>query len=554
MSVGFLEMVNARAAGVLYTQDPHEATSNTMIINAAWGLGPYVVDGTVAPDMFRVSKETGEVVESEVAVKELMLAPAEGGVRQETVPEELRRQPALSGEQIARLVEYGLKIEEHFRHPQDIEWALDQEGRLYILQARPLRLVAAGQATDDEKPDLSGCDVLLAQGVCAAPGAGTGPVWVVRQEEDLAAFPDGAVLVARNPSPKFVTVMNRAKAIVCDLGGATGHMATLAREFQVPTLVNAGRATELLKPGEVVTVAASLRMVFRGAVEALTCAREARANILEETPLFAVMDRILDLVVPLNLIDPGDASFKPEGCRTVHDIIRFAHQAALQEMFAVAEDRQLREQGDAVKLDLHIPLVIYVIDLGGGLSPDSPAKVVELPHVLSQPFRAFLAGLTALKWPGPPPLDPRGFASVVVHTMTEARAREEFATGSFAIVSPLYMNFSLRLGYHLSTIEAYCSPHDNDNYIRFNFRGGGASEDRRGRRARLVGTILQHFAFQVIRKRDMVDAQLTHEPAAAILEKLEMLGRLTVHTKQLDMVMFNDAIVDWSIEEFLGRS
>ncbi len=84
-----------------------------------------------------------------------------------------------------------------------------------------------------------------------------------------SGFPDGAILVARVPSPKYVTVMNRTRGIITDLGSAASHMAALARDFHVPTILNTQRATQVLTPGLEVTVDASNRIVYQGIVENL---------------------------------------------------------------------------------------------------------------------------------------------------------------------------------------------------------------------------------------------------------------------------------------------
>ncbi len=122
---------------------------------------------------------------------------------------------------------------------------------------------------------------------------------------------------------------------------------------------------------------------------------------------------------------------------------------------------------------------------------------------------------------------------------------------SHALISRKYMNFSIRLGYHLSTVEAYIGENLNDNYIQFFFQGGGASLDRRLRRTILIKDILEKLDFKVRKAGDVVEAKIAKFGEDYILKKLDILGRLTVYTKQLDMVMFNDSMVEWFKDEFL---
>jgi pyruvate,water dikinase len=113
------------------------------------------------------------------------------------------------------------------------------------------------------------------------------------------------------------------------------------------------------------------------------------------------------------------------------------------------------------------------------------------------------------------------------------------------------MNFSIRLGYHLSTVEAYAGESINDNYIRFFFKGGGAGRDRRFRRVRLIIEILRKMDFNLKVLEDIIDAHVTKYKKVDIEKRLQVLGKLTTYTKQLDMVMYNDAITDMYIEDFV---
>ncbi|MBW1986148.1 MAG: hypothetical protein JRI50_02805 [Deltaproteobacteria bacterium] len=113
------------------------------------------------------------------------------------------------------------------------------------------------------------------------------------------------------------------------------------------------------------------------------------------------------------------------------------------------------------------------------------------------------------------------------------------------------MNFSIHLGYHLSTVEAYVSDQINDNYLTFHFQGGGSTAARRERRVRLIETIIDHLHLNYQRKGDHLEARLAKYPPAEMACRLKILGKLTLYTKQLDMVMFSDGIVDWYIKDFL---
>ena len=145
MAVGVLSMVPARTSGVMFTLDPHAPESNTIMINALWGLGKYAVEGTVTPDLYVIGKRGGfRLIEEKIAHKPmaLMVLPA-GGHQEQIVSPEQADAACLNQDQMRNLVEIGLALEKHFGGPQDVEWTEDQDGAIFILQSRPLRVESA---------------------------------------------------------------------------------------------------------------------------------------------------------------------------------------------------------------------------------------------------------------------------------------------------------------------------------------------------------------------------------------------------------------------------
>ena len=293
---------------------------------------------------------------------------------------------------------------------------------------------------------------------------------LVRREEDLKNFPQGGVLVARHTSPKYVTVMPQAAAIITDAGSPTGHMALLAREFQVPAILNTGNATQILQPGQEVTVDANFSNVYAGIITELLEPRQAKTNDLADSPVFRTLKAVLKKVVPLNLINPQSETFTPEGCQTIHDIVRFAHELSMREMFRLTED-EVQGGKEIVDLDSSLPLKVRILDLGGGLKRGWKRKV-RPEQITSIPFKAFWQGLTAMRWPQGKPAGAQSLSSVFVKSEEEvAQGADPYRDQSYVVLSENYMNFSIRLGYHLSMVEAYVSDQINDNYITFTFRG-----------------------------------------------------------------------------------
>jgi pyruvate,water dikinase len=218
-------------------------------------------------------------------------------------------------------------------------------------------------------------------------------------------------------------------------------------------------------------------------------------------------------------------------------------------MFRIGEDRDI-EDTHTIDLLAGIPVGVHLLNIDGGVKEN--LKKATFEDILSIPFIALLKGMKSMRWPGPPPVDAKGFLGMLAHSASVPEEQlKETAKKSFAVVSKNYVNFSIRLGYHFSMIEAYAGENINDNYIKFFFKGGGAAVDRRLRRVRLIKEILKEMGFRVSIKEDVMNAILTKYKQSTIEDKLTVMGKLTAYTKQLDMAMFNDAVTDMYVEQFV---
>jgi pyruvate,water dikinase len=557
MAVACLEMVCARVSGVMYTRNPVNALENRIIINAVWGLGPYAVDGIVPPDSYVLSKDPQPVLlTSRIEEKTAQLvASSDGYLVEQTVSDEFRRQACLSDEQARELAAIGLRLEGHYGCPQDVEWALDEADCFIILQARPLRL--EGRDTDKtvraEIPE--GAQVLLDNAEAACAGVGFGPAVHVQSEEDLANFPDGGVLVAVHPSPQYVMVMGKAQAIITDFGSLVSHMASLAREYMIPTLMNTREATRLIAPGTPVTVDAYNGRVYVGRVPEVLAAGLQQGGFVVKGPAYQALRRRADLIVPLNLTDPKSPSFAEQNCRTIHDIMRYIHETSYGVVFQLG-DLVTDRASISARLQAPLPIDLYVIDLAGGLSVDvTRVAVVRPEEVQSVPFKALLRGMLHSDLGGrqPRPVNLSGFLSVMSEQMISGGGTgvERFGDRSYAIISDKYLNFSSRVGYHYSVLDCYCGKTAAKNYIHFQFKGGAADEVRRSRRARMIEKTLGALGFLVETTGDRVTARMAKQEDSYLEDKLDLLGRLLIYTRQMDMMMNTDAHIDRLTECFL---
>jgi pyruvate,water dikinase len=556
MCVGCMAMVDAASGGVMYSRDPTDIRSDAIFINAVHGLAKSVVDGTVTPDLFVISRgEPPAIIQKEIREKELkaVCLPEEGVLLES---DEEGGTPALSDEQALALARIALILEEHFGSPQDVEWCIARDGRIFILQSRPLKQMA-GASRGAEASVSSPVEnaVLLRGGDPAGPGVAAGPVYLVKNNQDLLQFPEGSVLVTAFPHPSWATLLNRAAAVVTDRGGITGHLANVAREFGIPALFNTGEATARLEPGQMVTVDADGCAVYQGRAEPLLQLATPKKGIMGGTPVGETLKEVMAFITPLNLTNPEAPDFTPRGCRTLHDITRFAHEVSVKEMFSF-DKTQTFSRYFIKRLATDVPLQWWVLNLEDGFNEEVTGKEVQLDNIASAPMLALWQGITAVPWEGPPPVDTRGFMSIVMGAATDPNLATAggtiFGNQNYFMISRDFCNLTSRLGFHFSTVEALVGDEPFANYIRFAFKGGAADYPRRVLRARFVGDILERYHFKVDVKEDALFARLEGEAKDYMLSRLRILGYVTIHTRQLDMIMLNEADVEYYQEKIIN--
>jgi pyruvate,water dikinase len=540
MAVGCNVMVEARSGGVAYSQGPTR-DDDAVLVASVWGLPQAVVDGSVPCDVFRLSRAAPpRILSRRVALQQERLSAHVGeGVRKEPLAAELHGQASLRDDEAIAVARLALLAELHYESPQDLEWAIDAEGRIYILQCRPLERVASlgPRPASDVAPLAQG-------GVTASPGVGAGPVFVAERNADLLSFPAGAVLVSAQSSPLWGALVRHAAAVVTEQGSATSHLASVAREFGVPALFGLAGARAQLRLGDVVTVDATLRAVYPGRLESLLTA-PARARAVR-SGIDRVLDHVLALSSPLHLRDPEGPGFRPEKCSSLHDFTRFAHEVSVREMFSFARGQPV--SGTASKqLVVGVPQQLWVLDLGGGLNTNVRGRYVGLANIASAPMLALWKGMSALPWDGPPPVDARGFVSVMFEATAnpalDPAVKSHFLDKNYCIIARDFCAMQSRYGFHFASVEALVPERAADSFIVFRFRGGAADLARRLERVSLVAGLLRERGFVVTTLADGLQARLEGLESARLLEELRVLGFLCMHTRQLDMVMGNPEAV-----------
>lgn len=545
MCVLGLAMVDVAASGVLYTADPTNGQAQTLQISAIHGLGEMLVSGDANADNLVYDREGGRIIHREIVIKTVRLDAVQGGIAEHEVAEAEAEQPAITDEEALRLAQAGVRLEALFGNPQDIEWALDRQRQLFILQSRPLQV--AIKATEPiPEPKVS---PLLQEGLCASQGIAAGNVQIVDARTDLSSVPDHAVVVAKTAAPRYAEIMGRIGGLITEFGSATCHLASVAREFGVPMAVNVTGAFKCLEANAEITLFVQQRpAVYPGL---LIDHHPARRRIMNSS-VHRMLRAVLDLLSPLHLTDPSASNFRPETCTSIHDIIRFAHEQAVREMFSLSTEAE--PEAVSIRLTTHIPLVLNLIDLGGGLKPGlSTCDTVTADHFASAPIQALWRGFShpGINWHGTVQFDGSRFL-----TRLAAAATAEFGPGpggdSYVLIGTDYLNLSAKFGYHFATLDTFCGDEPDQNYLSLQFSGGAGSLFGKTLRLQFLGKVLSDLGCTVTIQGDLLEAALNRHGRADMLERLDQLGRLLASSRLLDMAITNPEDVDALAADFMA--
>jgi pyruvate,water dikinase len=277
LSAAIQLMVYSKASGVIFTLDVANGDRSVILIESGYGLGEFVVQGTITPDEYLVRKTDLNIVKKNVPKKTVQLVRIpSGGTEKRPVPSDLQGKQVLTDGQIVELAKYAIAIEEHYKKPMDIEWALDDRtNKLLILQARPETVWATKKEVIPEEKMVTTTErKVLVQGLPASPGLAAGKVHIIPTVDRINEFEKGEILVTEMTAPDWVPAMRKAIAIVTNSGGMTCHAAIVSRELGIPCIVaTASRgkpATDSIPNGAMVTVDAKLGVVYEGILEEAT--------------------------------------------------------------------------------------------------------------------------------------------------------------------------------------------------------------------------------------------------------------------------------------------
>jgi len=282
LSVGVQKMVRSdkASAGVMFSLDTETGFPDVVVINAAWGLGENVVQGSVTPDEYRVFKPLLEdanlkpIIEKKQGAKEKKMIYAQGGSETtqniDTSSQE-RNSFVLNDAEILQLGQWASAIESHYQKPMDMEWAKDGDtGDLFIVQARPETVQSQKEAGSLKTYSLKDKGKEILGGLSIGDAIAAGKVCRIKSAEEIDQFEEDSILVTGMTDPDWVPIMKKAAGIVTDHGGRTCHAAIVSRELGIPAIVGTGDATSTLEDSQEITISCAegdRGLIYQGILE-----------------------------------------------------------------------------------------------------------------------------------------------------------------------------------------------------------------------------------------------------------------------------------------------
>jgi pyruvate, water dikinase len=542
MCVGCMEMVEAVSGGVAYSRDPLNMWEDLAIVSSVFGLPKTVVDGSLTPDRFIFTADRDfSLKDRKIHPKPFRVSALPGeGVKKFEIDPDQALASSLEDDQAREVARTVRMLEEYFGVAVDMEWALDPEDRVIVLQARPLAGVESASGKKTPPPDEYKDQVLIQGGETACGGVSSGRVYQVRDNQDMLSFPEGAILISRLALPRWASLLSRAAGVITEQGSVTGHLGNVSREFLVPAIFGARDVLKNLDNDFEITMDADNCLVYQGKINALLRQKDPESGIMRGTKVHEILQQVLEFVAPLNLTNPDSPEFKPQNCKSLHDITRFCHEKAVHEMFEIGSILDLSQTGGK-RLVVDVPMQWWVLDLDDGFKEPVSGKNVHISNIRSVPMLALWQGITALPWEGPPPMDGRGFMSVMVQATSNpdlsSTGPSVYSNKNFFMISRYFCNLTSRMGFHFSTVETLVGDKAYENYARFSFKGGAADEHRRRMRTDFIAQVLREYDFQVEKHEDSLLARIRGGSDEFMMNRLQILGYLTIHTRQLDMIM-----------------
>lgn len=292
LAVPVQKMIQSEKSGIMFTLDPVTSDKSKIVIEGGWGLGEAIVSGSVTPDRYVVNKKDLKIIDKKIETQAWKIIKVGKVNKHITCTKEEQKAQKLTDEEITKLAEFGRNIEEHYKFPQDTEWAIEK-GNIYFVQSRPVTTIKKKLKDNSEKGEVdeksfANAEVLL-KGIAASLGIASGPVKIIHSPTEIDQVKEGDVLVTEMTSPDYVPAMKRSAGIVTETGGQTSHAAIVSRELGIPCVVGTGTATHVLSNEQFVSVDGAKGLVYKGKVDrgVAPAEKDDMGGFSEEVPVTA---------------------------------------------------------------------------------------------------------------------------------------------------------------------------------------------------------------------------------------------------------------------------
>ena len=442
----------------------------------------------------------------------------------------------LTPERTAKIADFARKVALDRHWPLSLTFVMTRKEDLMILLARPLHI----EEPQHYPHNQSDAELLLAGGMAVSLGRVSGRVIIARSWEDVRHFPPGGILVVPDDQYTWVSIIDRAAGIIAEKGVLGSRLGSLAREFGKPALFGMQDAMSRLTYGQEVTLCVDQKAVYAGHCKELLEGVSKPCDHMVGSPVWHLLQHAAERILPFTM-DVDSVDFRSRNCRTYHDIARFCHERAVSAMFSLGAAKKYAPTRVKQLVD-EVPKQFWVVNLSNGFATTPKGPFIDISEICSVPMAALWRGMNAFPWEGPPPVDGKGFLSVLFEATANPNLEPSAQTSYFSeknyfLISRDYASLHSRFGFHFVSVEANLGERSRENSIVFQLRGGAADIERRMLRVRFVSEILWEFGFASQLANDALVARIEGVSQEEGIQFLYVCGYLTIHTRQLDMIM-----------------
>ena len=532
MAVLVMAMVPSRASGVIYSRNPSLPDQTDLQISAIHGLGEYLMGGDTAPHVLSVCRRTGRIKYQYPAEQtHWMTSRPDGGTCLEAMPASAGSRPPISDEVVGCLADWGTRLEKHFGAPQDVEWALDTDQGPYILQSRPLGLDGTSAAAMNNASPLEHLPVLHSGGRKACSGIVSGRIFLANQALTETVPPD-SILVIPKAAPEYAPTVGCVRGVIAARGSEASHLASVAREFGVPMIVDTGHETSRWVPGQWITLHADTATVYAGRIPTTNSSPPDALTDPFEKPvrrrMRALSHRIIHRLQPSSDIE---APTDPES-HTLYDLLCFVHRHTWERLLDQVPKRPksvrvLRWTRDNAPDDFRIRSKMALPpSKGGGATRGGHPDGESL-------LRTFLSALSSNRGP-------------------EKLSNHTLEMEGYALITGHYLLATMALGSQLAMIEAFLPPKRKRMRIRLRLLGGTDPYYKRCLRTRWLAGVLEHLGFMLRINGALLDGSITTDGVQNSCDVLYHTGRLLVFCRQSDHKLTGPWVVESLKNAFLS--